>query len=32
MAKENEDWFCQKLTVDDTNAVSKEYIEQERRD
>jgi hypothetical protein len=32
MAKENEDWFCQKLTVEDTKAVSIEYIEQERKD
>lgn len=24
-------WFCQKLTVNDTNVVSKEYIEEERR-
>ena len=24
-------WFCQKLTVDDTGVVSKEYIEEERR-
>lgn len=32
MAKENSDWFCERLTVDDTKAVSKEYIEQERRD
>lgn len=24
-------WFCQKLTVDDTWVVSKEYIEEERR-
>lgn len=32
MAKNNPDWFCQKLTVDDTWAVTKEYIEQERKD
>ena len=32
MANENESWFCQKLSVDDTKAVTKEYIEQERRD
>lgn len=32
MAKENPEWFCQKLTVDDTWAVSQEYIEQERKD
>ena len=32
MALENPEWFCEKLTVEDTKAVSKEYIEQERRD
>jgi hypothetical protein len=32
MSKENEDWFSQKLTIEDTKAVSLEYIEQERRD
>jgi hypothetical protein len=32
MALNNPDWFCEKLTVDDTKTVSKEYIEQERRD
>lgn len=32
MAKENDDWFCERLTVEDTKAVSKEYIEQERKD
>ena len=31
MASEEQDWFCQKLTVEDTQAVSKEYIDQERR-
>ena len=31
MAKDNPDWYCQRLTVDDTNVVSKEYIEEERR-
>lgn len=31
MARNNPDWFCQKLTVDDTMAVSNESIESERR-
>lgn len=30
MAKDNEDWFFQKLTVDDTNVVPPEYIQLER--
>ncbi len=32
MAKDNPEWYCQKLTVDDTWVVPKEYIDQERRD
>ncbi len=32
IAKDNPEWFCQKLSVDDTWAVTKEYIEQERAD
>lgn len=32
MAQSNPDWYCEKLTVEDTKAVSEEYIEQERRD
>ena len=32
MAKNNPDWFCQKLTVDDTGVISKEDIEKERRE
>lgn len=32
MALDNPEWFCQKLTVDDTKAVSKEYIDQEKKD
>lgn len=31
MAKDNKEWFYQLLTVEDTKAVSKEYIEQERQ-
>lgn len=31
MARGNPDWFCQVLTVDDTDAVSKQAIEDERR-
>lgn len=30
-AKENADWFCEVLTVDDTNAITQEAIELERR-
>ena len=30
MAKVNDDWFCQLLTVDDTSVVSKEDIQAER--
>lgn len=30
MAKRNPNWFCQKLTVDDTHAISQEAIEEER--
>lgn len=32
MAKKNPDWFCQKLTVDDTNVITKEEIEKERNE
>ena len=32
MAKDNPEWFCQKLTVDDTKSVSREIIEKERRE
>lgn len=31
MAKDNPEWYCQRLTVDDTWVVPKEYIEEERR-
>jgi len=31
MAKDNENWFTQRLTVDDTWMVKKEYIDEERR-
>lgn len=30
MAQRNPDWFCQVLTVDDTKAISKEFIHAER--
>lgn len=30
MAKENSEWFCQKLTVDETKVIDKEYIDKER--
>ena len=32
MAKESEDWFCERLTVEDTKAISVEDIERERRE
>jgi phage terminase large subunit len=32
MAKDNPDWFCQLLTVDDTKVITKEQIETERRE
>lgn len=32
MASNNPDWFCQLLTVDDTNAISQEAIQKERED
>lgn len=31
MAKDDPNWYCQKLTVDDTQIISKAYIEEERR-
>ncbi len=31
MAKDNENWFTQRLTVEDTKMVRKEYIDEERR-
>lgn len=31
MAKDNPEWFCQKLTIDDTCAISKEAVEEERK-
>lgn len=31
MAKDNPEWYCQRLTVYDTWVVPKEYIEEERR-
>lgn len=30
MARNNEDWFCQKLTVDDTKAIDPSVIDEER--
>lgn len=30
MAVDNSDWFCQRLTVDDTHSISQEAIEDER--
>ncbi len=30
LGKENEDWFCEKLTVSDTHAISLQAIEKER--
>lgn len=30
MAKDNPDWFCERLTVEDTDVVSKEDIQKER--
>lgn len=32
MAKNNPEWFCQKLTVSDTNVLSKKDIEEERKE
>lgn len=32
MAKDNPDWFCELLTVDDTGAITPEEIERERKD
>jgi len=32
MAKNNPEWFYQKLTIDDTKVITSEYIQQERRD
>ncbi len=32
MAHESENWFWQKLTIDDTNVVTQEYINQERKE
>ena len=32
LAKNSPDWFCEKLTVDDTNVLSKEVLEQEKRE
>jgi hypothetical protein len=32
MSQYNEDWFSEKLTIENTKAVSLEYIAQERRD
>ena len=32
MAKENPEWFYQKLTIEDTGVISQEYIDQERAD
>jgi len=29
MAKINDHWFCEKLSIDDTNAISKEVVEEE---
>lgn len=31
MARDNPDWFCEKLTVDDTHAITPEQIDAERR-
>lgn len=31
MASDNPEWFCQRQTIDDTWMVSKEYIEEERK-
>jgi hypothetical protein len=32
MVEDNEDWFCEKLTINDTGVVSIEEIQQERRE
>lgn len=32
MAKDNPNWFCQRLTVDDTNQISSEQIEEVRKE
>lgn len=32
MAESDEKWFCQKLTVDDTKAISQEVLDQERKE
>lgn len=32
MAEKSPNWFCQRLTVDDTNVISKEVLEQEREE
>jgi phage terminase large subunit len=32
LAEREDNWFAQKLTVDDTNAISKEILEQERKE
>jgi len=32
MAQNNPDWFCEKLTVEDTGVITPEQIEQERRE
>ena len=32
MAHDSKEWFCQKLTIADTNVVSEDYIQQERRE
>lgn len=31
MAKQNPNWFCEKLTVDDTNSITLEDIDEERK-
>lgn len=32
MAKDNKEWFCQLLTVEDTGVITKEQIEKERKE
>ncbi len=32
MAKKNPDWFCEKLTIEDTGSVTKEDIDKDRRE
>ncbi len=32
LAKRSPNWFCEKLTVDDTNVISKEVLKQEREE